>query len=80
MLNETLQIISMVLCVVGIAQTYFGPKQVKRSVRIYYAVYASLFFYSVFILLGLTLKERKGDRQDNCALFYNSIYQFNIVY
>ncbi len=59
MLNETLQIISMVLCLVGLLQVLVSPRKDKEPVRFYIAFFSILFFYSVFILLGLELEPQR---------------------
>lgn len=61
MLNEPLQIISMVLCLVGLLQVLVGPKKDREPVRLYIAFFSILFFYAVFILLGLTLEAQEGE-------------------
>ena len=60
MLNEILQIISMVLCVVGIVQVLVGPKENREPLPFGLAFFSILFFYSLFILLGLTLGGQEG--------------------
>ena len=60
MLNETLQIISMVLCVVGLLQAIMAPKQLDVSLKDYIILYAALFFYSGSILTSLRLSGVEG--------------------
>ena len=60
MLNETLQIISMVLCLVGLLQVLVGPKKDRAPVRFNIAFFSILFFYAIFILLGLALEAQEG--------------------
>ena len=60
MLNEPLQIISMVLCLVGLLQVLVGPKKDREPVRFYIAFFSILFCYSIFILLSLTLEAHEG--------------------
>lgn len=43
MLNESLQIISMVLCIVGVLQVIVGPKRWRSSVFFPIVFYIALF-------------------------------------
>lgn len=61
MSNETLQIISMVLCLIGLLQVLVGPKREKEPVRFYIAFFSISFFYSMFILIGLRLRGQEGE-------------------
>lgn len=61
MLNETLQIISMVLCLVGFMQVLAGPKMEKTAVRFHFAFYITMFIYSAVIITSLVLKEISGE-------------------
>lgn len=61
MLNEILQIISMVLCLVGILQVLVGPKRWRGSVFFHIVFYIALFNYAISILLGLILEGHEGE-------------------
>lgn len=61
MLNETLQIISIVLCLVGILQVLVGPKRWRGSVFFHIVFYIALFNYAISILLGLILEGHEGE-------------------
>ena len=60
MLNQTLQMISMVLCVVGIAQVIIAPRQLNVSFWDYIVFYAVLLLYSGSILTALLLSGMEG--------------------
>lgn len=60
MINESLQVISMVLCLVGLLQVLVGPKKAKESVRFYFGFFSISFFCSLFMLLGLILEAQEG--------------------
>ena len=60
MINESLQVISMVLCLVGLLQVLVGPKKAKESVRLYFGFFSISFFCSLFMLLGLILEAQEG--------------------
>ena len=79
MLNEILQIISMVLCFVGLLQVLVGPKKNKEPVRFYIAFFSILFFYSIFILLGLTLEAQEGAVVHE-ALRFSNFFEFLSAY
>ena len=60
MLNQTLQIVSMVLCVVGIVQVIIAPRQLNVSFWDYIVFYAVLLLYSGSILTALLLSGMEG--------------------
>ena len=60
LINESLQVISMVLCLVGLLQVLVGPKKAKESVRFYFGFFSISFFCSLFMLLGLILEAQEG--------------------
>ena len=61
MLNQTLQIVSLVLCGTGLLQVLVGPKQWKETFRFYLAFYISMAVYSATILVSLTLGGMNGE-------------------
>ena len=60
MINIILQIISMVLCLVGILQVLVGSKKWKQIKLFYIAFYVGLFNYAASILAGIMLWKQEG--------------------
>lgn len=60
MVNIILQIISMVLCLVGILQVRVVPKSYNAYYRHYFGFFVVLIVYSSAILTGLTLSGKEG--------------------
>ena len=60
MLNIVLQIISMVLCAVGLLQIIVGSGRRKLPIRYYVVFYLVLFLYAGMVLTGLLLEGQPG--------------------
>ena len=75
MLNESLQIISMVLCIVGVLQVIVGPKRWRSSVFFPIVFYIALFNYAIAILLGLRLEGHPG-KLVHYVLVASSFFEF----
>ena len=79
MLNETLQIVSMVLCVVGLLQVIISPRQLDVSLKDYTLLYASLFLYSGSILTSLMLSGSEGT-EAHTVLSVSVFLEFFMLY
>lgn len=75
MLNESLQIISMVLCIVGVLQVIVGLKRWRSSVFFHIVFYIALFNYAIAILLGLRLEGHPGELV-HYVLVASSFFEF----
>ena len=61
MINITLQIISMVLCVIGVIQVLIGFRRCKQPVFFIIGYYSALFLFSGCVLAELLLEGNPGD-------------------
>lgn len=75
MINEALQIVSMVLCIIGIIQVIAGPKRWKASMFFSIVFYTVLFFYAALILISLRLEGESGELV-HWVLVFSNLFEF----
>ena len=61
MLNMVLQVISMVMCAVGLLQVIIGSRRWKQSIFFYVVFYIALFMYAEIVFAELRIEGQTGE-------------------